>query len=405
MIGNAILLALTEIRRNLLRAFLTTLGIVIGVGAVITIVTIGNGASAGVSATIEALGRNLLMVQPGTRRGGPGRGGAATFAPPFSMDDVETIEREIPNLRGVAPLATRAATVVAGNRNHPTQIAGTENAYMGVREWPLAAGRVFSDAEERAGRAVCIIGQTVRDALFGMQDPVGAEIRIGQIPCSVVGLLSSKGQSTFGQDQDDIVLMPLRTVQRRLIGRPDVGTILISTTRAGDIPAAREDITALMRERRRVTGDAPLDFRVDDMAEIGNAMRTTTAIFTAVIAAIGAMSLLVGGIGIMNVMLMSVTERTREIGIRLAIGARERDVLVQFLIEAMAMSLFGGLGGIGLGIVGSIVATHFMELPFIVSPAVIVIAFLFSALIGIAFGFFPARRAARLDPIVALRHE
>jgi putative ABC transport system permease protein len=406
MIGNALVLALREIRRNVLRAILTTLGIVIGVGAVITIVTIGNGASAGVSATIEALGRNLIILQPGTRRGGGGRGGGANvYAPPFSLDDVEVIERDIANLRGVAALATRASTVVAGNRNHPTQIAGTENAYMGVRDWPLRAGRVFTEAEERAGRPVCILGQTPRNALFGMQDPVGAEIRVGQIPCSVVGLLSPKGQSTFGQDQDDIVLMPLRAVQRRLIGRPDVGTILISTTRAGDIAHAKDDVMRLMRERRRIAEGAPDDFRVDDMVEIGNAMRTTTAILTAVIAAIGAISLIVGGIGIMNVMLMSVTERTREIGIRLAIGARERDVLIQFLIEAVTMSVLGGLGGIALGFAGSLIATHFMNLPFMLSPSVIVVAFLFSALIGIAFGFFPARRAARLDPIVALRHE
>jgi putative ABC transport system permease protein len=405
LIGNAILLALREIRRNVLRAFLTTLGIVIGVAAVITIVTIGNGASAGVTATIEALGRNLIILQPGTRRGGPGRGGASGYAPAFSLDDVESIEQEIGNLRGVAALATRAVTVVAGNRNHPTQVAGTENAYMGVREWPLAAGRVFTDAEERAGRPVCILGQTVRNELFGAQDPVDAEVRVGQIPCRVVGLLTSKGQSTFGQDQDDLVLMPLRTVQRRLIGRPDVGNILISTIRADDIAVAKEDITALMRERRHLAEGEPLDFRVEDMVEIGNAARTTTAIFTAVIAAIGAISLLVGGIGIMNVMLMSVTERTREIGIRLAIGARERDVLIQFLIEAMTMAVLGGLGGIALGFAGGLIATHYMELPFILSPAIVIIAFLFSALIGVGFGFFPARRAARLDPIVALRHE
>jgi putative ABC transport system permease protein len=404
MIRNALVLALREIRRNLLRAILTTLGIVIGVAAVIAIVTLGNGASESISGTIASLGRNLIILQPGVRRG-PGAGGAAMEAPPFTMEDVAAIQHEIPNIRAVAPLVTRAAVVVSGNQNHPTQVAGSENAYMGVRDWPLASGRVFAPAEERAGRAVCILGQTVRASLFGVQDPVGAEIRVGQIPCRVIGVLTTKGNSTFGQDQDELVIMPLRTVQRRLVGRPDVNNILISTVRAEDIPGTKARIVELLRERRQIKDGAPEDFRANDMLEIASVMQTTTSILTAFLAAIGAISLLVGGIGIMNVMLMSVTERTREIGIRLAIGARERDVLIQFLVEAMVMAGLGGIGGIVLGLGGAAIATHFLALPFQLSPGVVLIAVLFSGLIGVGFGFFPARRAARLNPIEALRHE
>jgi putative ABC transport system permease protein len=405
VIGNALVLAGREIRRNLMRAVLTTLGISIGVAAVIAIVTIGNGASASINETIASLGRNMIILQPGMRRGGPGGGGASRSAPQFTMGDVEAISREIPQVQAVAPLAIRAAVVVAGNENHPTDIAGSENAYMGVRDWPLRSGRVFTEAEERAGRSVCIMGETVRSELYGAQDPVGTEIRIGQIPCRVIGLLTPKGRTTFGQDQDDLVLMPLRAVQRRLVGNTDVSTIIISTARDEDIPDARRAVTALMRERRQIRDDDPEDFRVDDMVEIQNTVQMTTGILTAFLGAIAAISLLVGGIGIMNVMLMSVTERTREIGIRLAIGARERDVLIQFLVESVSLSALGGLGGIALGLGLSAVATHFLEWPFILSPAIVAIAVLFSAAIGIAFGFFPARRAARLDPIEALRHE
>ncbi len=404
MFINAVVLALREIRRNLMRAILTTLGIVIGVGAVVIIVTIGNGVTQSVTDTISSLGRNLIILQPGTRRG-PGGGGANVGATPFSMEDVAAIQREVPNLRAVAALATRGITVVAGNANHPTQIAGTENAYMGARDWPLESGRIFTDTEERNGRAVCILGQTPKRELFGAQDPLGLEIRVGQIPCLVVGTLTSKGQSTFGQDQDELILMPLRTVQRRLLGKPDVSNILISTFQANQIPDSRRRIVELMRERRLPNPDAPLDFRVEDMVEIANTVQATTALLTGFLAAIGAISLIVGGIGIMNVMLMSVTERTREIGIRLAIGARERDVLIQFLTEAVMMSGFGGLIGIAVGLGVSVALTLFMTVPFVFSPMVVVVAFTFSAIIGVAFGYFPARRAARLDPIEALRHE
>ncbi len=404
MFGNALILALREIRRNLMRAILTTLGIVIGVAAVVIIVTIGSGVSQSVSDSISSLGRNLIVLQPGVRRG-PGGGGANVGATPFTLDDVEAIQREVPTLRAVAAVATRAATAVAGNANYPTQIAGTENAYMGVRDWPLGEGRAFTEAEERNGRAVCILGQTPKNKLFGAQDPLGLELRVGQIPCQVVGVLSAKGQSSFGQDQDDLILMPLRTVQRRLIGKPDVTNILVSTNQSEEITDAKRRIIDLMRERRLPNPDAEDDFRVDDMVEIANTIQSTTAVLTAFLAAIGAISLIVGGIGIMNVMLMSVTERTREIGIRMAIGARERDVMIQFLTESVMMSGLGGVIGIVLGLGITVALTRFMAVPFVLSPLVVVVAFVFSAGIGIAFGYFPARRAARMDPIEALRHE
>ena len=401
MIENALTLAIRELRRNLLRAGLTTLGIIIGVAAVIAMVTLGNGATASVTSSISSLGRNLLILSPGTRR----IGGASSDASAFDPGDVEVVKRDIANLRAVAPVVMRSEVAVQGNQNHPTQIAGTDNAYFDAREWPLTTGRVFTDAEIRSGKAVCVIGQTIRTKLFGAEDPLGAEIRVRDVPCGVVGILSMKGQSTFGQDQDDIVVMPVRTVQRRLAGNTNIGSIWIASQRAEDVPKVKADLMRLMRERRHLARGTPDDFQANDMAQISQLVQTTTGVLTLFLSAVAAVSLLVGGIGIMNVMLVSVTERTREIGIRLAIGARERDVLTQFLVEAVMMSAFGGLIGIGFGLGASAVGTYFLKLAFVPSPGIVLLAFLFSAGIGIAFGYFPARRAARLDPIEALRHE
>jgi putative ABC transport system permease protein len=404
MIANALLLAMREIRRNMMRAILTTLGIVIGVGAVITLVTLGNGASASVTNTISSLGRNLVILQPGARRGFGG-GGASIGARPFSVEDSEAIAREVFGLRAVAPVAIRTETVVASNQNHSAQIMGTDNAYFAARDWGIAQGRVFTEAELRAGRTVCILGATVRTTLFGSQSPIGTDIRVGDAPCEVVGVLESKGQSTFGQDQDDIVIMPIRALQRRITGDPDVAMVWIAASRAEDVPKLIGDITQLMRERRHLTSATPDDFQVNDIAQINQVMQQTTGILTVFLAAIAGISLLVGGIGIMNIMLVSVTERTREIGIRLAIGARERDVLTQFLVEAVMMSGLGGLMGIAVGLATSAILVRIFNLPFVPSPEIVVLAFMVSAGIGIAFGYFPARRAARLDPIEALRHE
>ena len=400
MIANALLLALREIRNNLMRAGLTTLGIVIGVAAVIGMVTLGAGATKRVTADIASMGRNLLIVIPGQRRPG-----TLDSAPPFDVQDAEAIQRETPNLAAVAPVLSRSVTAVNGNRNATTSVMGTTNAYFTAREWPLVKGHTFSVTDIRAGKAVCVIGQTIREELFGAQNPVGASVRVDKIACEVVGLLQAKGQSTFGQDQDDLIIMPLRAVQRRIAGNSDVGMIWISVAQASQIDDARGRIGQLMRERRHIgTGAAP-DFDVRDMQEITRMVQSTTGILTAFLAAVAAVSLLVGGIGIMNIMLVSVTERTREIGIRLAIGARARDVLLQFLIEAVVMSALGGVVGVVIGLAGSAAGADALDLPFVFEPAVVVIAVLFSAAVGVGFGFFPARRAARLDPIEALRHE
>jgi putative ABC transport system permease protein len=401
MIANAFLLALREIRNNIMRAALTTLGIIIGVGAVIMMVTLGNGATRSVTADIAAMGRNLLIVIPGQQR----QMGPPVQTTPFTVADADAIAREIPGLDAVAPETTQQEVVVNANQNHTTTIAGTTDAYFTAREWKLLAGRDFSVGELRAGKAACVIGETVRKDLFGAENPVGSRMRVNKVTCEVIGLLAPKGQSTLGQDQDDLVIMPLETVQRRFAGNTDVNVIMVSATNASSVLHIKGLIESLMRERRHVIAGQADNFNVQDLQEISKTVQSTTAILTAFLSAVAAVSLLVGGIGIMNVMLVSVTERTREIGIRLAIGAREHDVLLQFLIEAVVMSGIGGIIGVALGLLGSAAVASALKLQFILEPGVIVIAVLFSAAVGVAFGYFPARRAARLDPIEALRHE
>jgi len=399
MIANAFLLALREIRNNLMRAALTTLGIIIGVAAVIAMVSLGTAATKGVTTEIANMGRNLLVIIPGTRRGPP------VGATPFTVSDADAIAREIPGLAAVAPEAEQSAIAVNGSKNHTTQVTGSTNAVFVARDWHILEGRQFTLGEMRSGKAVCVIGETVRKELFGAANPIGEKMRLNKISCEVIGLLQSKGQSTFGQDQDDVVVMPISAVQRRLAGNTNVNVILISAQNANDVSHIKGQLERLMRERRHLVAGVGDNFDVNDMQEIARTVESTTAILTAFLSAVAAVSLLVGGIGIMNVMLVSVTERTREIGIRLAIGARARDVLLQFLIEAVVMSGLGGIIGIIIGLSGSATAAHFLNLPFVLQPGVIVVAVLFSAGVGVAFGYFPARRAARLDPIEALRHE
>jgi putative ABC transport system permease protein len=401
MIGNALVLALREIRNNLMRATLTTLGIVIGVGAVIAMVTLGNGATQSVTDTISSIGNNLLFVTPGTRSSG----GPPTQAPNFQISDADVLRREVISLSYVVPTNQTTASAILGNRNHTTTVTGVTLQYFPARNWKVVSGRAFNETEDKTGKSVCVIGETVRRELFGSQDPVGQRIRLNKITCEVVGLLEAKGRSTFGQDQDDYVVMPIRAVQRRLIGNNDVYTIMVGVQNEAGIPHAKTEIAKVMRVRRHITGNQKSNFDVQDLREIGNIITNITGILTAFLASIAAVSLLVGGIGIMNVMLVSVTERTREIGIRLAIGARERDVLLQFLIEAVVLSGLGGMVGIALGLAGAWAGTVVLKLPFVFQPGIIVIAVLFSAVVGVAFGYFPARRAARLDPIEALRHE
>ena len=402
MLLNAFLLAFREIRRNVLRSSLTALGIIIGVASVIIMVTLGNGATAQVRADIASMGSNLLTVMPGQR---VGPGGASASAKPFRRQDVDALTRDVDSVTSIAPVATMNLSVISGAKNRSTNVTGTSNAYFESGGWKLANGRWFSDSELRAGAAVCIIGQTTRNELLGSADPIGSKLRLRSLSCSVIGLLQSKGKSNFGQDRDDTVVIPLRTMQRRLSGNDDIQQVQLSVSNTVSTEKAQQDITRLMRERRRVARDADDDFSIMDQQEIANTISGTTRTLTALLAAVAAISLLVGGIGIMNIMLVSVTERTREIGIRLAIGAFERDVLTQFLIEAVVLSLFGGTIGISLALTASYAAARGLSLPFALDYSIIALAFVFSAAVGIVFGFFPARRAASLNPIDALRHE
>ena len=397
---NTLLLALRAIRRNLMRSFLTVLGIVIGVAAVITMVTLGNGATRSVSEQIASMGSNLLMVMPG-QRFGPGSEGAAKF----KSADVEAIRNQIGGAWRVAPVVNKTAVAVYQAENWSTVVYGSNEDYFQAGNWELAAGRTFSEAEQRSGKAVCVIGETVREKLFGGQNPIGADIRIKQFSCQVIGLLKPKGQSAMGNDQDDVVVMPLRTVQRRLAGSQDIGRIMVSVRDEASIDTVQRQLTLLLRERRNISESEDDDFKVMDTRQIAETLTSTTKILTMLLGAVAAVSLLVGGIGIMNIMLVSVTERTREIGIRLAIGALEREVLLQFLIEAVVLSSLGGLTGIVLATTASLALARLMGIPYLFDPGINLLAFFFSAAIGVIFGFFPARRAAGLDPIDALRHE
>jgi putative ABC transport system permease protein len=402
MFLNALLLALREIRRNVLRSSLTILGIVIGVASVITMVTIGEGATAQVQADMQKLGTNLVQVFRGQGFGG---GGARSSAPPFTLDDARAIEQEISGVRAVAPTANTGAQAIYGNANWSTQVTGTSDQFLTVRDWTLASGRNFSESEMRSGAAVCILGNTVKQELFGNQDPLGANMRLQKLSCQVIGVLAPKGQSGFGQDQDDLVVVPLRMLQRRLVGNSDVNGIMVSARDTASTEKVQGDIERLMRERRKIREGADDDFVVRDLQEITSAFTNSSRVLTALLSAVAAVSLVVGGVGIMNIMLVSVTERTREIGTRLAVGAMAKDVLLLFLVEAVTLAAFGGIIGIILGLTAGIVANNMFNVPYVFNPGIILISFAFSAAVGIVFGYFPARRAAQLDPIEALRHE
>ncbi len=401
MILQTLLMAMRELRRNKMRSFLTMLGIIIGVSAVIALVNIGQAASESVRQQIGKLGENLLIVSPGAGR----HQASYTPAQPFTMGDVDAIRREVTRAKYVAPTAQTSQDLVIGNKNSHSTILGGTNEYLQTRDYTLAGGRKMTDGEIKAGRAVCIIGETVRQNLFGAGDPLGAQMRVGKVSCQIIGLLEAKGQSGMGQDQDDIVIMPLRAVQRRLIGTTDINSIFVTADSSATTAVAEQQITDLLRQRRHIGKGADDDFSVRDMQEIAQAVSATTGTLTALLGAIAAVSLLVGGIGIMNIMLVNVTERTREIGIRLAIGALARDVMLQFLVEAVVLSTLGGIIGMVVGVGASFGVTHAMGMPFIVQPGTLVLAFGFSAVVGIAFGYLPAHKAARLNPIEALRHE
>ncbi|MDG6777726.1 ABC transporter permease [Thiomicrorhabdus sp. zzn3] len=401
MIWDAFLLALREIRRNLLRSFLTVLGIVIGVASVITMVTLGSGATQQVTQDVASLGSNLINIRPGQRMSM----GARNTAPLFKRDDATALQRDIRGVKAAAPISSEGITAVYGNQNWSTTVSGTTVEYFTVREWKIRSGRIFTASEERSGRALCVIGETIKKELFAAGTALGNKIRFKNMACQVIGILEAKGQSTFGSDQDDLIIMPLKTFQRRISGNTDINRIQVAIQHGLDTAQYKTKIENLMRERRRLSDNEENDFSVMDMKEIASMLSNITEVLTMLLGSVAAVSLLVGGIGIMNIMLVSVTERTREIGIRLAIGALEKEVLLQFLVESVVLSTFGGLFGIFLAIVVSYGLSIAMAIPFVLNLWIILLAFLFSAVIGVFFGYFPARKAARLDPIVALRHE
>ncbi|MDD5678971.1 MAG: ABC transporter permease [Kiritimatiellae bacterium] len=401
MLGNALLLALRELRRNVMRSFLTMLGIIIGVAAVIILVTLGGGATRQVTDQIASLGSNLLMINPGKHMG-PGQSSGAA---PFKLADAEVLARDIPSLVAVAPAASRSMMAILANENWTTAVTGSTEQYFTLNNRKIKEGRAFTANETRVGVAVCVIGETVRAKLFGRQNPIGSHIRLNKLSCEVIGLLEAKGQSTMGTDQDDLVVIPLRTFQRRIAGNEEVSIIQVSVRDGVSTDRVKKDLVRLMRVRRHLAASEEDNFDVMDLKEIAAMLSGTTQVLTSLLGAVAGVSLLVGGIGIMNIMLVSVTERTREIGTRLAIGAMEREVLLQFLVEAVVVSSCGGLIGIILALASSVALAKILNVPFILNMPIIFIAVLFSAAIGVVFGFVPARKAARLDPIEALRHE
>jgi putative ABC transport system permease protein len=399
MLFTTLLLSLREIRRHILRSFLTTLGIIIGVAAVITMVTLGNGVSASVQASISSLGSNTLTVFPsGGRRGG------GSAPPSFENGDVLAIRQQVSGIRAVAPQASASALAVRNAQNWTASVTGTSNDYFDAQNLEFAGGRRFTDAEQSAGKSVCVIGDTIRTNLFADEDPVGERFRLGTVSCEVVGVLKKRDNAGFS-DPNSTVVLPLKTVQRRFVGNQNVLAIQIAVASGYDTAVVKQSLVSLLRERRHLTPDQPDNFDIFDSAEFASTVQNQMSQMTLFVAAIAAVSLLVGGIGIMNIMLVSVTERTREIGIRLAIGALGKEVLLQFLVEAVALSCLGGLIGVGLAFFASWGLAKLADLPFTFDLSINLISFAISALIGIVFGFFPARRAAALNPIDALRHE
>jgi putative ABC transport system permease protein len=392
-----------SILKNKMRTLLTMLGIVIGVGAVIVMVAVGNGAQTMIKEQISSLGTNLIIVMPGSGVVGGANQGAGTFNK-LTVADAEKLKSEGTMLSAVSPVVSTRTQVIGGNGNWRTSINGVSTDFLTIRDWSVTSGAFFEDADVKAGRKIAVIGATVANNLFPGSDPVGAQIQIGHVPFTITGVLAAKGQNAGGQDQDDVVLVPYSTAQNRLSGNVRIGQILVSATNADDIAAAQEEIKGIMRESHRLNG-ADDDFTVRNQTEIAQAATSTTKVMSGLLAAIASISLLVGGIGIMNIMLVSVTERTREIGIRMAIGARGSDVLTQFLVESVAMSVLGGLVGLAAGYGGAALLGHITGWTTSTPPSAVAIAVGFSAAVGVFFGFYPARKAAGLNPIQALRYE
>ncbi|HET9682572.1 MAG TPA: ABC transporter permease [Gemmatimonadaceae bacterium] len=396
-------LAWSSILKNKMRTLLTMLGIVIGIGSVIVMVAVGQGAQSQIEAQINSLGTNLILITPGSSQQGGVSQGAQTFNR-ITVEDAQKLKAEASTLSGVSPVIFARLVAIGPSGNWRTMINGVSADYFTIRDWPMLYGDQFTDADVRSMRKVALLGKTVADNLFPGSDPTGESIQIGHVPFVVGGVLAPKGQNASGNDQDDIILMPYTTAQTRLSGNTRIFQIMTSTFSPGDIPAAQREITAIMRESHHL-GDNPDDFTVRNQSEIAAAATSTTSVMSGLLAAIASVSLLVGGIGIMNIMLVSVTERTREIGIRMAIGARGSDVLTQFLVESVVMSLLGGIVGLLAGYGGSMLLGHLTGWATVVPPSAVLIAVGFSAAVGVFFGYYPARRAAALNPIQALRYE
>jgi len=400
-------IALRALVVNKMRSGLTMLGIIIGVGAVIAMVAVGSGAKQRIEEQIASMGSNLLMIESGSSTSGGSRMGAGTTAT-LTVDDAKAIETEIPGVKYVAPSIRGVAQVVYGNQNWSTGITGTSPEMIEIRGWSLSSGRPFTEQELDGAAKVCVLGKTVADNLFGGIDPVGQIVRIKKIPFTVAGVLTPKGQTTWGQDQDDLIFVPLTTAQRQLFGQTFPGmvrNIAVQAWGPDEVKQVETQINELLRQRHRIQPHQDDDFSVRDLTEMMSSREESANVMSLLLGSIASISLIVGGIGIMNIMLVSVTERTREIGIRIAVGAKARDILLQFLIESLILSLMGGILGIGIGMVGTIILSSFTQWPILFSTTAILLAFLFSGSVGVFFGFYPARKASLLNPIEALRYE
>lgn len=401
---NLIRIAARSIFKNKMRALLTMLGIVIGVGAVILMVAIGQGATKQIEDTVQGLGTNMLVVTPGATSTGGVSQGAQSFNR-LTIEDADRLREQGYLLAAVSPIVMTRSQIVGGQGNWRAFILGVDTDYQVIRDWPVETGVFFDQNDVRATRKVAVLGQTVATSLFGDNDPVGQQVRIRNVPFTVVGVLAAKGQTAGGDDQDDIVLAPYTTVRNRLSGHQFIPQILVSTFSPDEIDAGQEEVRAIMRDSHGLSGNQADDFTVRNQSELAQTAAQTTQVMTLLLSAIAGISLLVGGIGIMNIMLVSVTERTREIGLRMALGARGGDILVQFLVESVVLCLAGGLIGVGVGVGGGFILGSFTGWAIAISPLTVLIALAFAGSVGVFFGFYPARRAASLDPIDALRYE
>jgi putative ABC transport system permease protein len=404
---SSLLIALRALMVNKMRSILTMLGIIIGVGAVIAMVAVGSGAKTRLQEQIASMGSNLLVVMSGSSTSGGFRGGMGTV-PTLTVDDGKAIQNEIAAVKYTAPSVTGVAQIVFGNQNWSTIVNGTTPEIFDIRDWPFSSGGTFTQQDVEGATKVCVLGRTVAENLFGGIDPIGQIIRIKIVPFTVVGVLAPKGQSTWGQDQDDIIFVPLKTAQKKLFGTQFQGMVRSISVQANGpevMKEAESQITDLLRQRHRLQPAQDNDFSVRNLAEVMSSAEQQASTMSILLGAIASISLIVGGIGIMNIMLVSVTERTREIGIRIAVGAKGRDILLQFLIESLVLSLMGGIIGIGTGVSGTLILASFTKWPTLFSVEAILLAFIFSAAVGVFFGFYPARKASLLNPIEALRYE